>query len=534
MPYQVLIVDDEPHILSTLNRILSEYFTITKASSGQEALEILKEKGPFAAIISDYRMPGMNGIEFFALVKRRAPSSVRIMLTGYANVDMAIEAINSAGIFYFLSKPFNTEELLHITAYAVEKYRREDAILAEKDDWGSIEGVSLENVKDENKKEYLEGLLLINQGQVFWSEKDFLSALMILKRSLKIFSEISSPFELARASFYIASILLERRGEQGIKATDREILSLISQGIVALNNCDKKVFLQLERELLFFLLEWAEGVDYSCDSIYALKKELGEAHLTYPLAVYTLGRFKVLRYGKEISSKSWRNPKVQEIFLYLLAHRYKKVEKELLYELFWPEMEKNKVANNLSTILYYLRKGLQPNLAKPSQSKVVRFEGGYCWLEKGEEALWVDADAFLKGLEQAQSLKTKSHQRAISAYNDALSMYKGGFLEDFLYHEWLVSERDYLRVKWEQAIFDQTELLMEENLYEEASYLLNQAIHLEPWQEGFYQKLIYALMILGKQAEALKQYHKCCQILKEELDIYPSEKTMKLVENLSP
>lgn len=531
MPYGVLIVDDEPHILSTLKRILSEYFTVYEASTGDRALEMIEEEGPFAAIISDYRMPGMNGIEFFTIVQTRSPESVRIMLTGYANVDMAIEAINRAGIFYFLSKPFNTEELLHITAIAVEKYRKEVKIPTEsgEEDRGSLpEDRSVQ----EERREYVAGLLLLNQGLVFWSEKDYVSAIEITERALNLFSENHYSIEEARSNFYLASLLLEGRGRKGIKATDNEILSFITEGVEALKKSDIRVFAQLEREVLFSLLEWTTDLNFLSTPLYSLQRELGRDDLPHPLAVYTLGSFRVLRFGKEIPSTSWRNPKVLELFFYLLAHRYKKVEKEVLFEIFWPGMDREKVANNFSTLLYYLRKGLQPKLKKPSHSTVVRFEGGHCWLDIGEDSLWIDADVFLKKINKAQSLARENKQRAILTYRDALALYQGDFLTDFLYHDWLLQERDFLRGKWQQTISHQTTLLEEEGLYEEASTLLLRALLLEPCQEEFYQHLISILIVMGKRSEALKQFQRCSKVLKEELDIEPSAKTRELIKGI--
>ncbi len=294
MSYGVLLVDDEPHILSSLNRTLSDYFSISKAKSGEEALAKIEERGPFAVIISDYRMPRMNGIEFFTRVKERAPESVRIILTGYASVDMAIEAINKAGIFYFLSKPFQSKELLKITAIAVEKYRRESGLWERGEEAvesrvlfqeRNLEGLTGEV---EERGEYARGLLFLNQGLTFWSEKIYPSIFSALKKAQEIFAESSSYFDEARSFFYLACLLREEResSHKEIDATDNEILRLMDQGVIALKECDHQLFLQLEGERLMPQLEWAKKRDGAFESLYAFQQELKNIFHTYPLSIY--------------------------------------------------------------------------------------------------------------------------------------------------------------------------------------------------------------------------------------------------------
>lgn len=538
MPYRVLLVDDEPYILSSLNRILSDYFSIRMAKSGEEALVEIEERGPFAVIISDYRMPRMNGIELLTRVKERVPESVRIILTGYASVDMAIEAINKAGIFYFLSKPFQSKELLKITAIAVEKYRRESGLWKRGEEAVEsrilIQERNLEGLTGEGGGEYAKGLLFLNQGLTFWSEEIYPSAFSALKKAQEIFTGISYHFDEARSFFYLASLLREERegSQREIDATDDEILRLIDKGVSALKGCDQELFLQLEGERLLPLLEWAKKRDGAFETLCALQRELKRVLHSYPLSVYTLGTFKILRHGEEISSKSWRNPKVLDIFLYLLSYRHKKVEKEILFETFWPGMAVKKVANNFSTLLYYLRRGLEPHLKKPSLSKLIRYEGGLCWLETGEDGLWVDADAFLQGLNRAQSRKEEGDKRAISSFRDTLSLYRGDFLQDYLYHDWILPERAFLKGKWQQALYEQISLLREEKAYKEASSLLKQALQHEPWSEELHQELIQIYLLWGKRTEALRQFQQCREVLREELDLEPAEETKGLLRGL--
>jgi DNA-binding NtrC family response regulator len=94
MPEQILLVDDDRDILDGYRRTLRGEFLIDVAQSGQEALGLIDTKGPYAVVISDMRMPGMDGIELLRRVKSAAPETVRVMLTGNAETETAIEAIN--------------------------------------------------------------------------------------------------------------------------------------------------------------------------------------------------------------------------------------------------------------------------------------------------------------------------------------------------------------------------------------------------------------------------------------------------------
>ncbi|MBU1232052.1 MAG: response regulator [Proteobacteria bacterium] len=130
MTDKILLVDDEPNVLQSMQRQLRKRFNITTAESGNDALAKLKEQGPFAVIISDMRMPGMDGVQLLSRVKSTFPDTVRIMLTGNADQETATEAVNVGQIFRFLNKPCSTAVLATSIALAVRQY---NLITAEKE-----------------------------------------------------------------------------------------------------------------------------------------------------------------------------------------------------------------------------------------------------------------------------------------------------------------------------------------------------------------------------------------------------------------
>jgi FixJ family two-component response regulator len=120
---KILFVDDERPVLDAYQRLLRHQFHVSAALGGEQGLTLLQSSGPFAVVISDMRMPGMNGAQFLAHVRDRAPQTVRMLLTGHADLDVAIEAVNEGKIFQFLTKPCEREVLVKAIRSGLEHYR---------------------------------------------------------------------------------------------------------------------------------------------------------------------------------------------------------------------------------------------------------------------------------------------------------------------------------------------------------------------------------------------------------------------------
>jgi CheY-like chemotaxis protein len=120
--HTILCVDDEPNILQSLRRLLrKEGYTLLLANSGDEGLKLLEEH-QVHLIISDQRMPQMSGTEFLALVKERFPDVLRVILTGYTDVDSITESINKGHIYKFFLKPWNDHNLKLEIRQALDQY----------------------------------------------------------------------------------------------------------------------------------------------------------------------------------------------------------------------------------------------------------------------------------------------------------------------------------------------------------------------------------------------------------------------------
>ncbi len=120
---KILFVDDDPKVLAAYKRTFRKDYPVSTAEGPVEGLGAVAEEGPFAVVVSDLRMPGMDGIEFFTQLKNRCPDTVRIMLTGFADLGAAISAVNQGHVFRFLAKPCAEGEMREALAAGVRQYR---------------------------------------------------------------------------------------------------------------------------------------------------------------------------------------------------------------------------------------------------------------------------------------------------------------------------------------------------------------------------------------------------------------------------
>ncbi|MDR4499415.1 MAG: response regulator [Candidatus Scalindua sp.] len=123
MNEKILFVDDDISILSACKRLLSSQYDVITVDSGKQGIIELKEKGPIAVVVSDFRMPEMNGVQFLSSARQISPDTVRILLTGQADIQATIGAVNEGNIFRFLTKPCENPKLIKALNSAIEQYQ---------------------------------------------------------------------------------------------------------------------------------------------------------------------------------------------------------------------------------------------------------------------------------------------------------------------------------------------------------------------------------------------------------------------------
>jgi CheY-like chemotaxis protein len=120
---RVLFVDDEPHVIDGIRRQIGRKVEVVTATSGDEALRLIREGDPFAVVVSDMRMPQMNGTQLLASVREMAPDTVRMILSGQSDLQQTIDAVNEGQVFRFLTKPCSPELLWKMVETGIEQYR---------------------------------------------------------------------------------------------------------------------------------------------------------------------------------------------------------------------------------------------------------------------------------------------------------------------------------------------------------------------------------------------------------------------------
>lgn len=118
---KILIVDDEAEILRVLEKTLEDDFEVVTCVRAKEALALIDES--FQVILSDQRMPEMSGSEFFRIVREKHPQIVRIIMSGYSDMNALISSVNQGEIFRYINKPWEFQELLNTLKLAVDKHK---------------------------------------------------------------------------------------------------------------------------------------------------------------------------------------------------------------------------------------------------------------------------------------------------------------------------------------------------------------------------------------------------------------------------
>lgn len=179
--YRILFVDDEPNVLSALRRIFRrENYHIDTAMSGAEGLQLLKEN-EYQLVISDHKMPQMNGAEFLKRVKALHPATIRIMLTGEADTGAVLGAINEGAVYKFILKPWNDDDLRITVGLALEQY---DLIAKNKK-------LTVDNVNKSKEIKNLKKLVGSDSGQI---------AIMLNKKNLLSAAQLQELFKLKQSS----------------------------------------------------------------------------------------------------------------------------------------------------------------------------------------------------------------------------------------------------------------------------------------------------------------------------------------------
>jgi type II secretory ATPase GspE/PulE/Tfp pilus assembly ATPase PilB-like protein/FixJ family two-component response regulator len=256
--YKILFVDDEEKVLKAMRRIFrQENYTLFMAQSAQEALKLLKDESVHV-IISDHRMPGMTGAELLREIKALYPQTIRIMLTGYADVNAVMGAVNEGAVYKFITKPWNDDDLRLTVSLALEQFDliQENKSLKKKTDIQKKEISKLSRFASVHRSQL--GSILVRQNLI--RKEDLDKALSIQSKSKKILPQILVEMGLLDEKTVIKTISSKlgiNRVYPNEFTVSKELVSLIPRNI-----CEKNLLLPLKHDGGRLIVAMADPTDY--------------------------------------------------------------------------------------------------------------------------------------------------------------------------------------------------------------------------------------------------------------------------------
>jgi len=248
------------------------------------------------------------------------------------------------------------------------------------------------------------------------------------------------------------------------------------------------------------------------------------------LKIHFFGKFRVFIGEKELPIEIWRSKKALNLFKFLLFYRSRGyINKEVLMEFLWPDEDPQKSANRLHVVLNFLRKTLEPNLAKGITSSYILSKAGAYKLNIGDQG-WVDIEEFSRELKDAK--EEKSPEESIHHYLKALDLYEGDFLEEDLYREWCTDVRerykeDYLSALTEVISYYETRKEFQQCIDYAEAYLKT-----DKYAEEMYRVLMRCHSYLGRRAMVAKTFNKCKEHIVADLNCPLSNETIALSNQL--
>jgi LuxR family maltose regulon positive regulatory protein len=248
----------------------------------------------------------------------------------------------------------------------------------------------------------------------------------------------------------------------------------------------------------------------------------------WPIKIFTFGRFGLIREGEPVESAKKVQHKPLSLLKALIALGGREVDESKLADILWPETEGDAALSALTTTLSRLRQLLGIENAVKVKNGKLTLDSRYCYVDS-----WVfeRLAGQIEGL-WGQSRSRSSIEEVIRLTEKAIAMYRGPFLSADDEH-WALSYRERLRSKFLRLVFRLGDYLENSNQCERAVYYYKKALEVDNLAEEFYQRLMVCHQHLGQQAEAVKLYKRCRDILSATLGIEPSSKTVAIYKRIT-
>lgn len=248
------------------------------------------------------------------------------------------------------------------------------------------------------------------------------------------------------------------------------------------------------------------------------------------IKIHTLGKFFILQGDKLVSESSSRSRRMWEVFKYLLSNRDKTLFPEVVLDNIWPDKDYSDPNTVMRAQMFRLRQALATDCPNTSlASNIVFSQGCYRWENKVE--CWIDIDEFEKLASRAKNELASNPEKAIETYSRALTLYKGEYLPESAFSEWVIPLRTYYHDLYLGCVFELAALYKTKRAYTDIIRLCEQASSIDYFEEKIHVRLIEALLAEGQTTRAKAHYNEVTSAFYREMGIKPSD-TMKSVYRL--
>jgi two-component SAPR family response regulator len=245
------------------------------------------------------------------------------------------------------------------------------------------------------------------------------------------------------------------------------------------------------------------------------------------IEAFFLGSFRVFVNTRPI--ENWPSKKGKSIFAYLLLNHKKKIFRDVLMDIFWQKSSPDSARNCLNVTIHGLRRVLEEINHK---AEYILFKDE-CYYFNPEIEIRLDVEEFRKIWRNAQSIEhVKGLSAAVSEYERAAQIYRGEFLEDEIYDSWSALDRENLKEIYLVILDKISEFYVLSKKHSEAIGLCEKILEKDNCREDIHRRLMLSYYRIGQRDKAIKQFQKCVQVLKEELEVKPSSETTNFFEQL--
>ncbi len=375
--------------------------------------------------------------------------------------------------------------------------------------------------------EWVASLTRLSMGASLMLAARYEAAEVWLNRAVRGFEECSDSFGRSAARLWLAYGHFKQKKLDFVAQTLPDVLAVCQQNGYYFLFTRPTLLGTVDERMFVPLLLHARQFGWESSYVDRLLNILGlreiSAHPGFRLSIETLGSFQVKRGSEVIPSNGWRREKSRQLFQLLLTYRQSPLDRDQIYEHLWPEADPATAQRNFKITLNTLYQVLEPDRDAGSDSAFIVRDGTTYTLRLHAD-LWLDSDHFTRLTREG----LKPTSRSLEQLQEAVNLYRGDYLPDSLYEPWAAEERERLATLFLESADKLCELYLESNRFNEAIDLSQRILARDNCWERAYRHLMQAYNALGDRGQLARTYQRCLQILKEELDVSPSQETQDL------